>query len=46
MLRAGKELEHTYHKPNGMKVRVRVYPSEQYSEEEKETFWLFEEYTK
>ncbi|MGN1403061.1 MAG: diguanylate cyclase domain-containing protein [Ruminococcus sp.] len=46
MLREGKEPEHTYHKPNGMKVRVRVYPAEQYSEGEKETFWLFEEYPK
>ncbi|WP_298482979.1 sensor domain-containing diguanylate cyclase [uncultured Ruminococcus sp.] len=46
MLRAGKNPEHTYHKPNGMKVRIRIYPADQYSENEKETFWLFEEYTK
>lgn len=46
MLRLEKNPEHTYHKPNGVKVRIRIYHAEHYSEEEKETFWLFEEYTK
>jgi diguanylate cyclase (GGDEF)-like protein len=43
-LQSGEPLETIYRKPNGIRVRVRVYPSNQYGEEEQETFWLFEEY--
>lgn len=46
-LLAGENPEHTYRKPNNLRVRVRVYPADRYAESgaEKEMFWLFEEYT-
>lgn len=41
----GHILEYCYHKKNGESVRVRVLPTEQYSQTQKDTLWIFEKYS-
>lgn len=43
-LQAGKELQFHYHKVDGTKIILRICQSMDYTEHNKETFWLFEEY--
>lgn len=41
----GLTIECCYHKKDGMYVRVRVLPMEEYSDTQKDTLWIFEKYS-